>query len=91
MKINKMKNKLLHILIISCFAVCSLIGGTYAYLSWTGANTNTFTGENSVNPAINETFNGTTKEKVSISVGETGYSVYVRAMLVINWKTEQVF
>ena len=86
MKVNKKKNKLLHILIISCCITFSLIGGINAYLSWSGANNNTFTGETSVNPSINETFNGITKEKVSISVGETGYSVYVRAMLVINWQ-----
>ena len=32
------------------------------------------------------TFDGITKEKVRVSVGATGYAVYVRAAIVVNWE-----
>lgn len=59
----------------------------FAYLKQSaGKAENTFLSEQSVTPQINETFNGNEKSNVSVFVGDTGYSVYVRAAVIITWK-----
>lgn len=65
-------------------------GTTYAYLKWSSEQpvVNTFKPESTVQPTINETFDGDEKKDVSISVGETEYTVYVRAAILAVWMNE---
>ena len=73
---------LLAILAVTGFSV----GGTYAYLKWSSEELeNNFTAEVSEIPAINETFTENVKSNVTVSVGDTDYSVYVRAVVVATW------
>lgn len=75
-------------------AAASLLTGTVtAYLSYvTDPVTNTFQAAQAVNPTVNETFDNTVKSNVSVNVGNTsvnndaGYSVYVRAAVIVTWK-----
>lgn len=79
-------------ILLTALAVISLIsimsvGPTYAYLKMDSAPTvNSFSAAQSVDPAIAETFNRTSKNDVYVRVGDTGYSVYVRAAVVVTWK-----
>lgn len=65
----------------------------FAYLRWSSSVTNTFTPDDEVDPTILETLDtdNNEKENVSINVGnnavtnDTGYSVYVRAAIVVTW------
>lgn len=75
--------------LIALLVVILCAGGALAYLSLSsGSVSNTFTPDASVNPAINEVFEDNTKENVSVTVGETGYSVYVRAVVVATWEDD---
>lgn len=56
------------------------------YIKQTQKVTNTFSAKDSTPPKIEENFDGQVKENVRIDVGESGYSVYVRAEVVITWK-----
>jgi hypothetical protein len=68
------------IVILVAFAV----GGTYAYLSAASKPlTNTFTVPGGSTPTVNESFNGTSKSRVSVSVSGTVDS-YVRVKLVVS-------
>lgn len=74
--------------------------GILAYLkSSTEAVTNSFTSASSVDPTIKETVINNVKSNVTINVGDTrydrsegsqdpGYSVYVRAAVVVTWQDE---
>ncbi len=62
-------------------------GGTMAYLKLSGGSTdNTFTAASSSAPQITEKFDQQEKTNVQVHVGDTGYSVYVRAAVVVTWK-----
>lgn len=79
-------------LFLSAFLIFSLIGavGVYAYMKWTGgAVQNNFEAEASVNPVIEETFDQKEKTNGSVAVKDTGYSVYVRAAVVVTWKNQR--
>lgn len=69
-------------------AVLSLSTGTVvAYLAAsTNPVQNTFKAETQLDPAVTEVFDGTVKSDVKVKVGDPGYSVYVRAAIVITWK-----
>lgn len=62
--------------------------GVMAYLKWSGSVKNTFTAEESVSPSLEETFDKKIKENVLVHVGETEYSVYVRAAIVAVWENK---
>lgn len=64
---------------------CVMAIGAHAYLKWSGEVRNEFTAENSVVPTVNETFENNLKENVSVNPGDTDYSVYVRAAIVVTW------
>ena len=67
--------------LLAFLAVVSLsTGSTYAYLKWSSQTPviNTVQPETTVQPVINETFKDNVKTDVSVNVGDTGYSVYVR-------------
>lgn len=72
-------------------ALGSLGTGTVAaYLSYaTKPVTNTFQVAQAVDPTVNETFNDKEKTNVSVNVGNTSYSVYVRAAVVVTWKNAE--
>ncbi|MBO5157988.1 MAG: hypothetical protein J6B94_00150 [Lachnospiraceae bacterium] len=56
-----------------------------AYLRWSAVVENVFNAEASVVPAVNETFENNLKTDVSVNSGETEYSVYVRAAIIVTW------
>lgn len=59
--------------------VIAATGAVYGYLSaQSGPVTNTFTPEQNETPAIDNSY--------MVSVGDTGYDVYVRAAVVVTWK-----
>lgn len=76
--------------IIAFISILFAVGGTAAYLIWKSSNvSNDFNSARSADPEIIETFENNVKSDVKIKVPETGYSVYVRAAIVITWKNEQ--
>ena len=86
--LNKPKRRsLLPVLLAVVLTLSAATVGVWAYLKLaTPPVKNTFTPAASVAPVINETFVGNTKSNVTISVGETGYSVYVRAAIIVTWQ-----
>jgi len=87
-KFNIKLNKKINILFIAFSVVSVICIGTFAYLQWKSKNENTFTSEQTIVPSINEIFQDNEKRNVSVFVGDTGYSVYVRATIVVNWMDE---
>ncbi len=80
-------------IIITVFAVIvtasMLVGAVYAVLS---AKSNTVTNELTADtdPVITvaETFENNVKTNVKIDVGDPGYTVYVRAKVIVTWKDD---
>ena len=89
-KSKKKGNKVtwLYALSIALLLLSVCTTGAFAYLKLSTKKTdNSFQSAHSVNPQINETkFDGSIKENVTVNVGETGYSVYVRAAVVVTWQ-----
>lgn len=76
---------LIAILIISLSA-----GSVVAWLSITGGQVeNSFAPDEDPVPTITETFDDKVKSNVAVDVGDTGYAVYVRAAIVVNWKNAE--
>ena len=76
--------------LIAVLAILAMAVGVYAYLSnSSGPLSNTFFPSPEVDPTIQEGFNGEKKTDVYVSVGPTGYTVYVRAAIVVTWKDEK--
>ena len=77
-------------LLILTAAAALLTGTVTAYLSYaTDPVTNTFRAAQAVDPTVNETFDNKEKTNVSVNVGNTSYSVYVRAAVVVTWKNAE--
>lgn len=78
------KTKTILVLAAVVLVLACAVGGTIAFLiDTTGAVTNTFTPAK-VTCAVNEEFNGTTKNNVKIK--NTGYTdAWIRATVVANW------
>lgn len=78
------RKKSLTVLVALALILCCAVGGTVAFLATSsGPVTNTFT-PSKVTTAVDEIFNGTTKEKVRIqNTGNT--DAYIRAAIVVNW------
>lgn len=88
----KRKKHGLYVKFVLCIFLIMVISSTiiYAYLSASTAPLiNKFDFESSVNPTVSETFTDS-KEKtnVRIDVNNPGYSVYVRAKILVNWKKD---
>lgn len=89
-KSKKKGNKVMWLYALSIalllLSVCTT--GVFAYLKLiAGTTDNRFNSAQSFNPIINEeTFYGNIKENVTVNVGEIGYSVYVRAAVVVTWQ-----
>ena len=80
-------SRILAWILIVVAALSAITGAVVAYLSYgTAGVENTFSPAQSVNPSVVETFDGKTKSNVYVNVGDTEYSVYVRAAVVITWK-----
>ena len=80
-------------IIITVFAVIVtasvLVGVVYAVLSAkSNTATNEFTAEQDPDIAVTETFEDNVKTDVKVDVGEPGYTVYVRAKVVVTWKDD---
>lgn len=76
--------------IILAVLILLAVGGTAAFLKWKSQNvSNNFNSARSVDPEIIETFENNVKSDVKIKIPETGYSVYVRAAIVITWKNAE--
>lgn len=56
------------------------------YLKQTEELSNSFQHTDRGQPEISESFDGTEKKDVFVTVGDTGYPVYVRVAIVITWK-----
>lgn len=74
--------------ILILLAVASLsTGAVVAYLSTASGDVeNTFTAADPVTPTVTESFANNVKTAVAVNVGDPGYSVYVRAAVVVTWK-----
>ena len=85
MKLMEIMKKHKRTILLSALTVLSAIsimsvGPTYAYLKLEAPShlENRFTAADSVAPTVHDDY--------SVSVGETNYSVYVRAAIVVTWK-----
>ncbi len=83
-----MKNrKILIISIVAVLLAVAAIGTVYAILKGrSGTVTNTLKADSDLDPSVTETFENNVKSAVKVKIGETGYSVYVRAAVVVNWQ-----
>jgi len=80
-------NKSTMLLVSLALIVCLAVGTTIAYLVDTaGAVENTFT-PTKVDVTIEEKFDGTTKENVTVTNNKTDDAVdaYIRARVIVNW------
>lgn len=76
--------------VIAVVLLASSAGSVLAYLSiTTGETKNKFSAASEPTLTILETFDGTEKKNVSISVDAPGYAVYVRAAILVTWKNEK--
>lgn len=76
--------------LIAVLAILAMAVGVYAYLSnSSGLLSNDFKPAPETDPTIREEFNGEHKTQVDVAVGPTGYTVYVRAAIVVTWKDEK--
>lgn len=80
-------------IVISCVAILALLvmtTGVYAYLSTNSELLrNWFEPALEKDPAISESFDHSLKENVAVSVDDTGYSVFVRADIIVTWKNTE--
>ena len=76
----------LTVLLIAAVTVATV----YAYLKTsTPAVTNSFAADVDPDITITESFEDNVKSDVAVQVGDTGYSVYVRAAIVVTWKNAE--
>lgn len=76
-------------ILIALLVITVSTGAVFAYLYATSDPvTNDFTPDQATNPSIQETFNNKIKENVSVDVGDPGYAVYVRAVIVVTWQDD---
>ena len=87
------KMKLLAVLLLVAALASIVIGVVYAYLSAPGEDPvrNSMVAAPDPTISIQETFttngqNNLVKQNVSVNVGNPGYAVYVRALIVVSWK-----
>ena len=89
MESKKTNITLRHVLIVAIAAVVIVSAVVFAaYIMHAGELKNIFTPADSDKPEIKETFKDNIKNNVYFQVEDKGYTVYVRAKLVITWKDE---
>ena len=80
-------HRAVRILTAVIFAAVFLTCDTLAYLKIVSNKAENRFGQSDASTLnISEQFDGDVKENVGVSVGETGYSVYVRAAVSVTWK-----
>lgn len=80
-------HRVLPILLAFVFVAIIAVATVYAYLqAKTSPVTNSVSAASDPKLTISETFDKTTKSNVKVQVGNIGYSVYVRAAIVVTWK-----
>ena len=88
---RKLKKNVKHFLSLM-FGALMVISATimvYAYLSASsGQLINSFAVDSDPSISIGETFDDYIKSKVYVDVGNPGYAVYVRAVIVASWKKD---
>ena len=87
-----MKSKTLLIVTTSVLLAARLVGGVYAAVTFmhgdTDELTNSLVADEDNSPEVSETFENNAKKDVAVVIPKTGYSVYVRAAIVVNWQKE---
>ena len=82
------KHKYLAAILIAVLVITATTGAVYAYLSDTGDYvTNTLTPEQDENPSVSVDSSDNT-HTVTVNVGDPGYAVYVRAVIVVTWRKD---
>ena len=83
------RKRILPVILAVLFVIAVTVATVYAYLktSTDPAVENTFSAAQDPEATITESFDPETEKKnVAVQVGKTGYSVYVRAAIVVTWK-----
>ena len=85
------RKRILPIFLAVLFVIAVTVATVYAYLKTsTPAVENTFSAAQDPEATITESFDPNTEKKnVAVKVGDTGYSVYVRAVIVVTWKNAE--
>ena len=83
------RKRILPVILAVLFVIAVTVATVYAYLktSTDPAVENSFGAAQDPEATITESFDPNTEKKnVAVQVGKTGYSVYVRAAIVVTWK-----
>ena len=85
------RKRILPVFLAVLFVIAGTVATVYAYLKTsTPAVNNTFSAAQDPEATITESFDPETEKKnVAVKVGDTGYSVYVRAVIVVTWKNAE--
>ena len=86
------RKRILPIFLAVLFVMAVTVATVYAYLktSTDPAVKNTFSAAQDPEATITESFDPNAEKKdVAVKVGKTGYSVYVRAAIVVTWKNAE--
>ena len=86
------RKRILPVILAVLFVIAVTVATVYAYLktSTDPAVKNTFSAAQDPEATITESFDPNTEKKdVAVKVGKTGYSVYVRAAIVVTWKNAE--
>lgn len=83
-----MKKKIFIVVFAAIVIAAILVGAVYAALQGKTATPvdNKMSAATDLTAKVTETFDDELKEDVSVDVGNPGYSVYVRANIVVTWK-----
>lgn len=87
--------KWLAAILIAVLVITAATGAVYAYLSATGGTvTNTLTPQKATNPIVSISQATTAAPAdpvtydISVDIGECGYAVYARVVVVVTWRDE---
>jgi hypothetical protein len=85
------RKRILPVFLAVLFVIAVTVATVYAYLKTsTPAVENSFGAAQDPEATITESFDPNTEKKnVAVKVGDTGYSVYVRAVIVVTWKNAE--
>lgn len=85
------RKRILPVILAVLFVIAVTVATVYAYLKTsTPAVENTFSAAQDPEVTITESFDPDTEKKnVAVKVGDTGYSVYIRAVIVVTWKNAE--
>ncbi len=85
------RKRILPVILAVLFVIAVTVATVYAYLktSTDPAVKNTFSAAQDPEATITESFKDDVKSNVAVKVGKTGYSVYVRAAIVVTWKNAE--